>query len=340
MTTTEIDRLRVTMSNELIHRTIIEDAVKMSLNDQKVILSIVSQIRKDDEQFESYWLTLRDLSEITGIAPRRLREDIGKICNRLLKKIITFVNPDKPGSFEKMTWFSMAKYDADESKVGFKVSEMLRPYLLGLESKFTTYHLEQIVRMQSTYSIRMYELLRCFIDERGRYGKPYRLEIKEIREKLGVPEGKYKAFDNFRRSVIEKTQKELNEKSDINFDFNLIRKGRNVIAIEIRPEKVEQIKVTSDQPQEMLPEVDAAVFDTVDTILGENAGNRSLLKETFGMPLIIQAMRETIAAKALDEIETTPKKYFGGILRKMQQISDSKSTEEKLTGTEWAEGLD
>ena len=313
----------------------------MTLNDQKVILSIIAQIRKDDDDFQEYEMSVSDLSKITTISHQRLRADLAKITKRLTSKTIMLTEPD---GFAVMPWFCLARYTASESKISFKISPDLKPYLIQLQSGFTSYYLQQVIHMKSAYSIRMYELLKCFIGKHGKYGKPYTLSIPDLRKELAVPEGKYKAFENFRRSVIEKTQKELAEKSDIHFDFELIKTGRSVTSIEIKPRQIKKIEVeqaANDNPQ-VMPDNVAAVFDELASVLEQAIPDPSLLLKHNAMEVIQLAMEETANAKALGTIKKSPTAFFMSVLRnlKIEGMNIDKTTAERLTNTDWADGLD
>ena len=68
----EIKELKVTKSNRLIESTLIETSVRLALNDQKVVASVVAQLSPDDSDFEEYFLTVSELASMTRIKKENL----------------------------------------------------------------------------------------------------------------------------------------------------------------------------------------------------------------------------------------------------------------------------
>jgi hypothetical protein len=104
-----------------------------------------------------------------------------------------------------------------------EVSGRLKPFLLQLRGNYTTYELQNIPRLKSTYSIRLYELL-----------SQYRLigkrtfELRDLMNKIGCS---YAAYGHFKHRVLSKSQKDLEEKTDLRFDFEEEKDGRKVVGV-------------------------------------------------------------------------------------------------------------
>ena len=98
---------------------------------------------------------------------------------------------------------------------------------MELKEKFTSYQLENVVRLNSVYSIRIYELLKQY--ERIRKRK---LTLEELRYFLGIEKDKYKQYGHLKNKVLLVAQKEINKKTDIQFTFNEIKTGRKVTGFE------------------------------------------------------------------------------------------------------------
>lgn len=99
-------------------------------------------------------------------------------------------------------------------------------------------------QFNSRYSCRIYELLKRFIKIGHR-----NLSIEELRNKLGIDCDKYKLYSDFKRKVILKAQKEINKKSDIQFDFQEVKKGRKVESLKFFMEFKDEIAVIKDLKQ-------------------------------------------------------------------------------------------
>ncbi|MEH7569563.1 replication initiation protein, partial [Priestia megaterium] len=103
----------------------------------------------------------------------------------------------------------------------------LKYLFLELKEKFTSYQLENVVRLNSVYSIRIYELLKQYERLRKR-----ELTLEELRHFLAIEPTKYKQYGHFKSKVLAVAQKEINNKTDIHFEFVEIKTGRKVTSIE------------------------------------------------------------------------------------------------------------
>lgn len=127
-----------------------------------------------------------------------------------------------------------------------KIDEDLAPYLFDLKEKFLSYGLKNVLNMKSQYSIRIYELMKSYhdmkigqTDHRSKSEKlktPQKIEwtidLDELKRLLMVDTIKsYSNFKDFRRYVLEKAQKEINELTDISVYYEPITKGRKTIKV-------------------------------------------------------------------------------------------------------------
>jgi plasmid replication initiation protein len=83
------------------------------------------------------------------------------------------------------------------------------------------------MRLRSVYSIRIYELLKQY----QRIGK-ITITIDGLRSMLGIEPKEYHLYGDFKRFVILVAHKEINEKTDISFEFREKKLGRKVNEIE------------------------------------------------------------------------------------------------------------
>ncbi|MGL5304456.1 MAG: replication initiation protein, partial [Aeromonas sp.] len=102
--------------------------------------------------------------------------------------------------------------------------EVLR-YISQLQSRFTTYKLRNIASLQSSHSIRLYELLQRFHDTNHRV-----ILIDDFRMALGLGD-KYPLFKDLHKWVIKPSVDELNQRSDLVIKYDKIKKGRAVTAL-------------------------------------------------------------------------------------------------------------
>src|SRR3546814_5823382 len=62
------------------------------------------------------------------------------------------------------------------------------------------------------------------------------MAVEELRRKLGVPDGSFKNFAEFRRDVLAKSKSEIDQLADFTVDWEEVRgagRGRPVIAVKL-----------------------------------------------------------------------------------------------------------
>lgn len=194
---------------------------KLSLLEQKLVLSIISKIRPSDADFMHYQIPINELDFLVDNENhKRLRP----ACKSLMSKPLEIWNDEE--DWIMFNWFSHIKYK--NGLLECSISPKLKPYLIQLKKNFKSYDLRYILNMESTYSIRIYELLKQW--EKIGY-KIYNLE--ELQDILQVPDS-FKRYDNFKRKVLQIAGLELAKHSDIYFDFEEIKHGRKVVEIKFR----------------------------------------------------------------------------------------------------------
>ena len=226
----------VTQKNELVEAHHIDP---LSMNEQKVVLTMVSMIEPTDDDLKTYILSVKDFAEMVGLKGESTYTEIKKISKTLVSKVIEIPIGEK--DWLVATWASSVRYRSSEGTVEFSFDSKLKPYLLQLKNQFTSYRLSNILSLKSTYSIRLYELMKKW-QHLGRW----ECSIDDLRGFLGAKFVKsYSAYGNFKNRVLSPALVELNDKTDVQISFNEIKKGRSVERIEftIRHAPEKEIKL-------------------------------------------------------------------------------------------------
>ncbi|CAM4200580.1 replication initiation protein [Geobacillus stearothermophilus] len=210
----------VTKSNVLI-----EANYKLSTLEQKIILYLISQIHKDDDDFKMYTLPIQEFSELLGYRGSPKYTELREITKNLMRKVLEVREGQK---LKQMSWVSYVEYDGNSGYVSLSFDPRLKPYLLQLKREFTTYRLKNVMELKSSYSIRMYELLK-----RWQYVGRFEIRLDELRMMVGAG-NKYREYHNFKKRVLNPAQQEISEKTDIMFSYEEIREKRKVVSIRFR----------------------------------------------------------------------------------------------------------
>lgn len=214
---------------------LIEARYKLSLEEQRLILYLSSMIDPDDKEFTEYTISVDNFCQCTGIRKDNISNDFITIAKNLLTKTIVF----KEGHETIVTaWLAQVIHNNKQNTITLSFAPKLKPYLLNLHSNFTKYVFENVIKLQSNYAIRMYELLKQYQNIGNR-----RLSIEAIKEMFCI-EDKYTDYHDFKKRVILTAQKELKEQSDIYFEFEEIKKCKKVVELNflIHTKSIKKIK--------------------------------------------------------------------------------------------------
>ncbi|MEE3897181.1 replication initiation protein [Priestia megaterium] len=210
----------VTKSNILI-----ESTYKLSLQEQRILLIMASKVQPNDETLKTYRFRAKDFIEIVGNKKGTgFYSYLKEIVNGLQTKILTI---KEKGRQRNYNWVITSIYEENEGYITLQFHPSLKYLFLELKEKFTSYQLENVVRLNSVYSIRIYELLKQYERLRKR-----ELTLEELRHFLAIEPTKYKQYGHFKSKVLAVAQKEINNKTDIYFEFVEIKTGRKVTSIE------------------------------------------------------------------------------------------------------------
>ena len=196
----------------------------LSLEEQKIILTLASMVQPEDEDFKSYKFKIADFIELLGVENQAKYTEIPKITKELMKKVFEIQEGD---TLIQTAWLSGAMYKKGTGIVELTFSSYLKPYMIKLSSMFTQYKLSNILSMKSKYSPRIYEILKCNEFKKQGY---IEIEVVDLRKLLRA-EDIYPLYADFKRKIIKQTQKELKKISDISFDFEEIKTGRKVTSL-------------------------------------------------------------------------------------------------------------
>jgi len=221
-TAKDLDRqLVVRKSNKIV-----EAKYRLNLREQKFILYMVSMLDNRDSDFRYQRVKISDFESVLNLDGKKW----GSIY-QVVKEITESLN-DKPLTINKedgkkliINWIASAEIEPGSGVIEFEFSDKLKPYLLQLREHFTQYELKNILQLKSSFSIRMYEILKAH-----EYQRKVTFEVEELKQLLGVDD-KYDVYYDFKKRVLNTAQKELKEKSDIAFKFKEKRQERKIHSI-------------------------------------------------------------------------------------------------------------
>ena len=206
---------QVVKHNDLIQKS----RYNLSLQEQKIVLYLISKIKPNEDCFHLYTFKIKDFCEVCGIDEKSganyafLKESIKKLSDRSV-----WVKSEN----EKETllrWISEASINKKSGVIEIRLHRIMHPYLLDLKETFTVYSLYFVLAMKSKYSVRLYELLKS-------YQSLEKCEFEIERLKVLLSAETYKLFWNFQDKVLSIAMREINDYSDILASYELEKQGR------------------------------------------------------------------------------------------------------------------
>lgn len=219
---------KVVKHNDLVQKSRFD----LTLTEQKTINFLVSLIKpqKDctDIQPLEYEFEIMDYCKICGIDYKQgknykmVRDTLKSLRDKSV--IVTLAD----GTETSVSWLNKFWSNKGRGWAKIRFDEDIAPYLFEICNNTTRYELLNVLPMKSKYSVRMYEICRSWAGL-----KSHMYKIEELRKLLDIPDNELSRYPDFRRNVLEISQKEINEHTDLNIYYEPITKGRKVIQLRI-----------------------------------------------------------------------------------------------------------
>lgn len=221
----ERDKL-VVKSNDLIRRS----RFSLTVQQQRVILYLISKIGPDDDDFREHEFDIKDFCQVCGIY-----DESGKHYAELKRQVKAIRDKSmwieiSEGEETLLSWIDGARISRNSGKIKVRLNEDMKPYLLQLRENFTKYEIANVLCMRSKYSIRLYELVKSLhFQESETYVDIFPLD--ELRKRLDAET--YPRFCNFNQRVLKPAVQEINTYTDKQVSYEFVKDGRMVGALKI-----------------------------------------------------------------------------------------------------------
>ena len=142
--------------------------------------------------------------------------------------------------------------------VTVRFSKELIEHISEVYENFTRYKIENIAKLNSQYSIRLYELLVSWLSAE----KTPIFEIQEFREQLGLNPDEYDRIQNLKQRVLLPAIEQINENTDITVSHKQHKAGRNIKGFSFTI-KAKKKKADTKKPDETKKPVKETQIDWV-----------------------------------------------------------------------------
>lgn len=238
------------MKKELVVKdnALINASYNLSLTEQRLILLAIIEARQTKTSTEND-LTVYAKSYINhfNVHKNTAYQALKDACENLFERRFSYEKLTAKGNIEhiKSRWVQKISYVENEALVRIKFSSDVVPLITNLEQHFTSYELEQVSELSSAYSVRLYELLIAWRST----GKTPKINLDELRNKLGVAYDEYPRMDNFKRKVLDASIKQINDHTDITVNYEQHKRGRSISGFSFIFKQKNIAKVVSKNPK-------------------------------------------------------------------------------------------
>lgn len=226
MSRTDLANRTVSKANDLIQKS----RFSLSLQQQKVVLYLISQINADDTDFKLYDFMIADFCRVCGIDVDsggnyiNLKNTLQQIAN----KSVWITLPNKQQTLVR--WIEKPYIDSQRGTIRIKLDADMKPFLLQLKKQYTRYQLIYTLRFKSKYSIRLYEYIKSVhYNELSTYQQI--ISIGELKRIMGAEI--YDETRDFKRKSLNPAVKEINKYSDKDLIVEEIKKGRKITHLKL-----------------------------------------------------------------------------------------------------------
>lgn len=207
---------------------LVEASYRLTPAEQRIMLSCIAQVRRDrpitDEVL--YSVSVADYAALTGTESHSVYKELADAALRLKRREVWITErPNGNGSREETLvtgWVQSIRYRKAEGRVELRFNKDMLPYLTQLTEQFTRLALGDIAKLNSSYAIRLYELLCQWRDVGHR-----EVSVEWLRETF-LLESKYPAIKDFKKRVIQPAVEQINEHTSLWVTWDQRKTGRRV----------------------------------------------------------------------------------------------------------------
>jgi plasmid replication initiation protein len=194
----------------------------LSRSEIDIVLTLLTAIKKEDEDFKDYEFTISELETKTNRKwnSKQLKETVKKLMSKPLELPI-----EHEKDWEIVNWFSYFKY-SHTGLITCRFDKRLKPYLIALSGTRILADFRHLLPMNSSYSKRMYLLLKEY-DKIGMRT----FNVEELQAILKVPNSYIIKYSDFKKKVLQRAEIDINKFTDLEVKLSEKKRGKKVVEI-------------------------------------------------------------------------------------------------------------
>lgn len=133
----------------------------------------------------------------------------------------------------------------------------LVPFFIIAREKFTKMKLDEYMKLPSIYSQCIFGFLKSWSDR-----QEVTIKMSELHTMLDTPQSIRKNFAEFKRRVLDKAHKDINEKTSLSFEWEAIKNGRSFSEIKFKFIKNQKNKISKNNSIIEITSQEAPIHNT------------------------------------------------------------------------------
>lgn len=211
----------VTKSNSLI-----EASYDLNLVPQRLIILAIIEAREKCSLIDAQGIikvSAQDYVKHFDVNRVTAYEVLETACVELFDSKFIWKSKDEKGNIKRnhSRFVQRASYVDAAGYIEIMFSEDIMPLITQLSERYTQYDLKQIGNLQSSYSLRIFEMLMQWIS----VGKTPFIKLEDFRERLGIGNDKYDSMSDFKKRVLDPAIKEISKNTNITVSYQQKKEG-------------------------------------------------------------------------------------------------------------------
>ncbi|SKB92026.1 Initiator Replication protein [Lachnospiraceae bacterium] len=231
-------------------------------------------------------ISVSELRKTLGANKGSFYQQLNQVASQMTGKSIGMSTEDSK-AFDYIAVVTRAR--CENGIFTIEYNHALRKYIYQIKKNYSRLNLNLMLRFKNNYSFRLYELLhsKCYrMKDDPSAGNFYniRFSLAELKLELGIvnaeldsvkrvlrnqknpdydravevsPEQMFESWSDFRRKVLEKAVKEINDSSDMHIEYETIKKGKGgkVCLIDFKVVMDEKTETSGQNVEPIIPQV-------------------------------------------------------------------------------------
>ena len=222
----------------------------LSFRELKFLEVYLSRINSHDPDGYKVELTKAELEKVLGVTKIN-RKEMETCLQHLMQTIVRIPDKEKEKGINLISLFDRAYIETCDdgvSRITMSCGESARKYVFNIENlRYIRYRLKSVVSLQSKQAYILFLYL-----EKNRYRKEWTVPLNELKFILSCDnDAAYEKYKVFNDRVLKRIHKEICEKTDCRYNYEPVKAGRKVIAIQFT---LDDMAILEDHAEDGIPE--------------------------------------------------------------------------------------